>query len=637
MTKLIALDTETYPIAPGCVVPPLVVMSWADRDACDLHLARDVPAIVRPWLEDSDTVIVGANVAFDMAVLMNHDPSLIPAVYNAYEQDRILDVQILEQLLAIREGALDRTRVNLSALNERYFGVPLDKSEDTWRTRYAELDGIPLHQWPQEAIDYSLGDADATLNIYLTQTSIHAGYPSTAELGRQGRAAFALHLMRAWGIRSDPRAVNALRMQLDGQVRSLRSTLFEHGILRSKRTYPGPGGARGGAPLVLVDSVNQAEVKERVHASCVRQSISPKLTDTGRISIEGDVLRASDDPILHALAERSKATKLLDFVEVLEKAAGTHPFHPRWNVLKETGRTSCGGDEDPGNLQNQPRKGGVRECFIPAPGHVFITRDVDSAELRALAQVTYSICGFSHMRDVFLRGPGYDDPHQALHESAPDLIPDRQFAKIPNFGFPGGLGTEAFVEYAKGYGANVTEEKAQALKNAWFDRWPEVRGYFRVIRDLTDDWSRKEIVHYRSGRVRGQVRFTQAANSFFQGLVADAMKCVLAQISRECYDPTVRLGSKPSPLYGCRPVAFIHDEVIIECPHRDDTDTRAHYANERIGQIIEAEFRLWTPDVPVRSSGAAMARWYKGAKEKLSPQGYLIPWTPPPPKQEPKK
>jgi DNA polymerase I-like protein with 3'-5' exonuclease and polymerase domains len=630
MTDVIALDTETYPIAPGCVVPPLVVLSWATAEESDLHLSTDAPEIMRPWLQDR--TIIGANIAFDMAVLANREPALIPEIYEAYERDQILDVQILDQLLAIRRGNLDRLRFNLSALNERYLGFPLAKGEDTWRTRYAELDGIPLSQWPQEAIDYSIGDAEATFDVYQAQLTLHPDYPSRAELGRQGRAAFALHLMRAWGVRSDPRAVSALRTDLSAHVLDLRGLLLERGLLKTKRTYPFPGGFRGGSPCVLEDAVDQKAVMARVEADALARGCAVKSTDTGRTAIDGDTLRASEDPVLHALAERSKVTKLLDFVEVLEKGAGQHPFHPRWNVLVATGRTSCGGDEDPGNLQNQPRKGGIRECFIPTPGHVFITRDVDSAELRALAQITYAICGFSHMRDVFLRGPGYDDPHQALHESAPDLIPDRQFAKIPNFGFPGGLGVDSFVEYAKGYGATIDVEKAQALKNAWFARWPEVRGYFRVVKDLTDDWSSKEIVQYGSGRIRGQVRFTQAANSFFQGLVADAMKCVLARVSRECYDPTIRVDGHPSPLYGCRPVAFVHDEVIIECPHRDNTDTRAHYANVRIGQIIEQEFARWMPDVPVRSSGAAMARWYKGAKETLSPQGYLIPWTPPPPK-----
>lgn len=617
---LIALDFETDPIAPGMQAPPPVVLSWATTTDQGLILAPDHRPFLRDLLADPDARIIGANTAFDLAVAVSDSEELTTAVFDAYSADRIVDVQIVDQLLRIREGTLKHHRYNLSALSERWRGTALAKGDDTWRTRYAELRGVPIERWPEDAIAYSITDSIATLEVYQAQALEYPDYPPHAEVARQGRAAFALFLMRAWGVRSDPQRVQTLRARVSAELAEHRDALFTHGLLKEKRTYPLPGGKRGGSPLVMVDSLDTKEIKARVQAAL---GADAPLTDSGDISRSASTLLLTEDPILALLVQREKAKKLLDFLGVLDKAAGEHPFHPRWNVLVETGRTSCGGSEDPGNLQNQPRKGGVRECFIPDRGHAYLTTDVDCAELRSLSQVTYSLCGFSRMRDVFLQGPGRDDPHQALFEAHPDIIPDRQFAKIPNFGFPGGLGPKSLISYARGYGQMIDLEQAKALQRAFFAQWPEMRSYFAFITDRTDDWSDHSVEQYGSGRVRGQLRFTQAANTYFQGLTADGLKTALYQVTRECYDPSLR-----SCLYGSRPVVFVHDEIILEVPYEGQGDRRPHYQAERVQAIIRESFAQWTPDVPCRASSALMMRWYKGAKAVYTHDGYLMPWEP---------
>ncbi len=56
------------------------------------------------------------------------------------------------------------------------------------------------------------------------------------------------------------------------------------------------------------------------------------------------------------------------------------------------------------NLQNQPRKPGVRECFVPRPGWVFISSDYHTAELRSLAQVLLDWYGESQMAEALRAG-----------------------------------------------------------------------------------------------------------------------------------------------------------------------------------------------------------------------------------------
>ena len=42
----------------------------------------------------------------------------------------------------------------------------------------------------------------------------------------------------------------------------------------------------------------------------------------------------------------------------------------------------------------------------------------------------------------------------------------RQFAKVANYGFPGGLSAESFMEYAQGFGLDVDRDQAEEIRAA---------------------------------------------------------------------------------------------------------------------------------------------------------------------------
>ena len=104
------------------------------------------------------------------------------------------------------------------------------------------------------------------------------------------------------------------------------------------------------------------------------------------------------------------------------------PIQSSFEVLMETGRTSSRENELLPNsmaLQNPPRKpllyfskldkngnptplrdatgrplGGMRECFVARDLCTLISCDFGQAELVSLAQITYSVFGYSKMRDL---------------------------------------------------------------------------------------------------------------------------------------------------------------------------------------------------------------------------------------------
>ena len=101
----------------------------------------------------------------------------------------------------------------------------------------------------------------------------------------------------------------------------------------------------------------------------------------------------------------------------------------------------------------------------------------------------------------------------------------------------------------------------------------------------------------------------------FQGMAADGAKRALFELARECWT------APESPLFGCRPVAFIHDEVLVESPKEC-----AHEAAMRVREIMEREMMVCTPNVPASATPALATRWLKGAEPKYDDAGRLIPW-----------
>jgi len=106
---LVSFDLETHLIQRGLLAPPIVCGStarWCDaakRPIKAQTLTREQAIeTARVYLESPKVTIAGANIAYDFGVLANEDPSLLPLIFKAYEENRVHDVQIAQALDAIR-------------------------------------------------------------------------------------------------------------------------------------------------------------------------------------------------------------------------------------------------------------------------------------------------------------------------------------------------------------------------------------------------------------------------------------------------------------------------------------------------------------------------------------------------------
>lgn len=579
----IAIDTETTVTDQG--VPDFVCLSWSDgkrtRVTKDLKVAEQI-------LSKKDVNIVGQNIAFDMAVLMKAGIDF-DLVWKAYEGGRVHDTMVNEQLRKISLGWFNidpntgrKPMFSLAALAQEYLNENLAKGNDTWRLRYGELIDIPIAKWPSNAVEYARNDALVTWRVW-------SKMEQQIDLVRQTRLAFGLHLVTARGIATDLDRAKTVEYDLTAKVTASIGELASAGLIRA-----GKG------------SKNMTVIKELVSKA---YKGSPPATPKGQPKTDRETLERSGNELLIKLAGISNSQKLINtYIPVLK--AGR--VHSRYS-LAASGRTTA---YKP-NIQNLPREGGIRECFIPSPGHVFVCADYSAIELCALAQVLLWKFGTSYMAQELQAGKDlhlvtaaamlYIDYAVAFkRRKEPKVKEARQVAKAANFGFVGGLGAESFKEFAKGYGIEIHDPVT--LKESWLAAYPEMRQYFKWVAEQAatggDSFQAESFI---SGRLRGGVNFTQGCNHYFQALVSDGAK--------EAIYTAVRARLKV--------VAFIHDEIIIEAP-----EAEAHHAAQLLSQIMIDEMQQYIPDIPIQAEAHIMRRWYKNAEPVYNEGGLLIPWEP---------
>jgi hypothetical protein len=658
--QLIVLDIETN-IHTG--YPVVITVSPPNGNT---QLIRPGDTTMLQWLVDmmggESTVLLGHNIAFDLATLQTHLPVLRDSIWSLYKRGRISDTMVREKLIRCAQGTLsdeDEFDVagdgySLAALSAKYLQQSLDKSSGSWRLRFHELENLPTSEWPPSAIAYCTQDVSTPRTIWhkqLEQDSRLLLFPRSPQGGesdnpnptldprlstglllnetQQCRAALALQLMTQGGISTDSVAVSQLEGAWTREVAEGRQ-------LASRYFTP----AKHSQTKVLFDqpAYDPTKCLERlrqdVEAEYTRLNLPVPRTDPstrnpqGVVKTDEDTLSICTSPAIKALADMTSTSKLLtSFLPVLQ-AGTTSPLHPSYDILKATGRTSC---YKP-NIQQLPRKGGVRECFVPRPGYVFIEADYSQIELCALAQAQLYLLGRSSMADAIRQGKDLHlvtasvllglpyDVVARTYKTDPKVKEARQLSKAANFGYPGGMGPDKFVKYARvGYGLTLTVEQSQQLKQAWLRAYPEQKLYFaHISRQLACGGGDKfDLVQLVSGRIRGQCGFCDGSNSYFQGLAADGAKHALYLTALEAYSDST------SPLYGCVGGAFIHDEIILEAPA-----DRAPQAAKRLGYLMVKAMEQYIPDVPIKAEPLIMRRLYKAAEPVFGPDGELIPWEP---------
>lgn len=616
-----AFDTETFPIEEGNLAPDLVCISFSDSEFNSrLFHAIDGSATFEAMSDialGNNTPIITANGAYDMGVMLAHDPERLgDRIWTLYDRGLVRDVIMRQKLIDIAhgcyrgfrrdaEGKTYKIGYSLAELTKRHLGIELSKGDDTWRLRYGELYELPLYEWPAEAREYAESDAVATMGVYQAQepeTQLLLDEPARC------RTAWMLHLMSCYGLKTDPTAVAAFVKTTEEKAAAIKKILVKYGLLRES-------GSR-----------DTKMAKARMITVCKDKNIPIAETDSGDVALDDATCKATGDPVLCDYADYSSLAKVVSTdIPILLKGVNK-PIQTWFEPLAETGRTTSSAP----NVQNIKRLAGMRECFRPRPGFVFVDADYAMLELCTWSQTCLWALGRSRMAEVLNAGAdphldfaaqileiSYDEAKARRKAGDKEVDQRRLVAKVGNFGFPGGLGAASFVSYAaSSYKVTITEEKAKELKRDWLRSWPEARAYFDWVDSKTQGrGGRISMQRFVTGSWRSNMSYTVACNDPFQSLGATAATWAGYDLARACYH------QKDHILFGSRPVNFIHDQYLVEVLD----DELAHERAMAVAEIMVAAAKRAIPDVTPKVEPLLCRYWSKDAKAVYK-DGRLVPW-----------
>ena len=604
MSSIIGLDLETHLISYENMCPKPVCMSLYDENESYLYKYEDMEKVLKKIFQN-EVIIVGHNIRFDMSVIAKYIPNLKNIIWEKYSIGKIICTKVRGRLLDIARLGYVGKSYSLETLMKKYFDKLINKTE--WRLNYSELENIPLDKWPEGAKNYAIQDAIYPIYIYLYQQlkAEEIDYKAfELESTRQSAIDYALQWATYTGIAIDKDRVLKLAKETSSKISKPYEILKKEGIIRENGTKN--------------KKLTQSLIKKTLGS---KTPYTPHLTKSQIKTDKDTIKKCTDNPILKAYSDYMQlsdiCTKYLFRLLELGDVA-----YPGFNILVATGRTSSYAGNYGVQIQNQPRKVGIRECYKARDGYAFVMADYDCQELRTLGEVCKTLLGYSTLADKFIENIHFD-PHLNLGAKLagiplkeaekryknrdPEIKKWRQRAKACNFGFPGGLGAETFCTYAEGYNVKVSILEAKNLKNQWFGQWPEMKAYFSHVNKIIETG---KIHQLGSNRIRGRCGFCDGANTYFQGLASDVSKTAFFLTVRDLCNEEIK------------PVWFIHDEIGLEV-RLDKVD----YAAKKLVKIMEKAGKIYCKHVPLTASAIAMYHWSKKA-EPTYREGKLIPWEP---------
>ena len=215
-----------------------------------------------------------------------------------------------------------------------------------------------------------------------------------------------------------------------------------------------------------------------------RLSLKMPRTESGLISITLDSLRDLQDPVARLYFTRGEYTALEGGIKQRLPFIGpdgrVHPTHDQLSA--NTGRIST--SEPPmSNLPKVIKGSPLRRGVEAFAGYVLIQGDLSLIEVRAQGHFT----GEPTMIELFNLPPG--DPrgdiyrlfaswvHQCEIEEIPARGELRNQAKPPVLGTAYLMGVKTFIEYARGYGVELTVKQAEELRALYFKKFLGIKAW----------------------------------------------------------------------------------------------------------------------------------------------------------------
>jgi DNA polymerase-1 len=350
------------------------------------------------------------------------------------------------------------------------------------------------------------------------------------------------------GIRVDPKALDAMSVTMEKEVRRLEKEIWEMAGVEFNVNSPTQ------LAEVLFDKLNLQ---------------APFRRGKGRVrSTAADVLEdlANQHPMPAKIIEFREMSKLKStYVDSLPKLISRDTGRVHTSLSQTNAATGRLSSSDP-NLQNIPIRTElgrqIRAAFVAGPGNVLLAADYSQIELRVMAHLSLDPVLLEAFRNA-------EDIHARTAQEVFGVGPlmqtgeHRRAAKVINFGIIYGLSPFGLAQ-----NLGIPQKEAAQFISAYFTRYRGVKEY--LDRSL-EETRKTEMAKTLFGRIRPipeinspqiQLRnFAErtALNSPLQGTAADLIKMAMINIDE-------RLKKEK---FEAKMILQVHDELLFEAPKRE--------------------------------------------------------------------
>ena len=531
--KSVCFDTETTGLDELSAELVGIAFSWEkgtgyylpfpeDRTACETKLAYFAPFFQSPSIEK-----VGHNLKYDIKVLQQ---------YGMTVQAPLFDTMIAHYLIN------PDMRHNMDILAETYLGYkpqPITELIGKKGLNQGTMRNVPI----DKQTEYAVEDADITLqlkNHFVSELASEQVVDLFTNI--ELPLVNVLAAMESAGIRVDVAYLNELAVKFREETTVLEERIYDQAGERFNLASPKQLGP------ILFDKLKLVN--------------KPKKTKTGQYSTAEDVLSylAKDHAIVADILEWRSVKKLSNtYIEALPEQVNskTDRVHTIFNqAVAATGRLSSNHP----NLQNIPirteRGQLVRKAFVPRDeNHILLAADYSQIELRVIA----SLSGDTEMQEAFQKG---EDIHastaaKVFGVSLSDVSREqRSQAKTVNFGIVYGVSAFGLSNQT-----NLNRSEAQALIDAYYETYPQLKTYIRQQVDFARENGYVETIlgrrrylkdiNSQNSVVRGAAE-RNAVNAPIQGSAADIIKIAMLRIHEKLND------------FESKMLLQVHDELVFD-------------------------------------------------------------------------
>jgi DNA polymerase I len=569
--KEIALDTETTGIE--AMEAEIVGISFSVKK----HEAFYVPfpedkeetqkrlELLRPILENKDSLKIGQNIKYDLLILKNYNINVGGPLFDTMIAHYVVQPELRHNMDYLAEIYLGHTTIPIEDL----IG-PKGKNQKSMR----DLD-------PKDIYIYGCEDADITLQLKeKLEEDLKNNNADELFYTIEMPLVPVLVDMEFDGVLIDKVALKALSTEFSGRMNIIEEEVKKLAGEDFNVSSPKQVGE------ILFDKL---KIDEKA-----------KKTKTGQYTTSEEVLQNYKDkhPIVGKILDYRGLKKLVStYVDALPKLINkkTGKLHTSFNqTITATGRLSSSNP----NLQNIPIRNTdgkeIRKAFIPDPDSLFFSADYSQIELRIMAHLSKD----PNMLDGFRHG---DDIHASTaakiyKEKLEDVTSDqRRKAKTANFGIIYGISVFGLAERMQ-----VDRKEAKDLIDGYFATYPEVKTYMDSCIEVAKEKGYVETISNRkrflpdinskNGVVRG---FSErnAINAPIQGSAADIIKIAMINIHKRFIDEGIK----------SKMILQVHDELNFSVILSE---------KEKVQQIVIEEMeRAYPLSIPLKADYGWGSNW----------------------------